>query len=177
MDRRHMLLLTLAGIAAASPALAQATSGAAPAATPEDSPMGEAERAHIRDTLQVGAMSLALSRIAVDKVTEPKLKEFANFEIAEQETIGEILKPMAGGAAQTDPMQAEMVKKLDQAGGKINVDYVAAEIDGHNKLLQIQNTYLAAGKSQPQINVAKLARGMIKEHLQLLADVQKSGIL
>jgi putative membrane protein len=73
-------------------------------------------------------------------------------------------------------MQAEMVKKLQQAGKNFDRDYVDAEIQGHNKLLQIQNTYLASGKNETQIDVAKLAKGMITEHLALLSDIQKNGV-
>ena len=55
-------------------------------------------------------------------------------------------------------------------------DYVEAEIEGHNRLLQIQEGYISVGKDQGQLNVAKLARGMIKEHLALLAAIEKSGV-
>jgi hypothetical protein len=40
-------------------------------------------------------------------------------------------------------------------------------------LLRIQETYLNSGRNNRDfINAAKLARGMIKEHLQLLADIE-----
>jgi predicted outer membrane protein len=167
MDRRSVLFMTIAGLAAA-PALAQST------ASPQ--PMGDAEKTHIRDTLQVGGMSLELSKLALTHAMEPKVKEFANFETAEQETIGGILKPLLSGEPPVDPMQAEMVKKLQQAGKNFDRDYVDAEIQGHTKLLQIQNTYLASGKNETQIDVAKLAKGMINEHLALLSDMQKNGV-
>jgi predicted outer membrane protein len=167
MDRRRLLFLTLAGIAA-TPALAQTTT------SPQ--PMGDAEQTHIRDTLHVGSMSLELSKLALAHASEAKVKEFANFETAEQETIGGILKPLLSGAPPVDPMQAETLKKLEQAGRNFDRDYVEAEIQGHNKLLQIQNTYLASGKNDTQIDIAKLAKGMIVEHLALLNDLQKNGM-
>jgi putative membrane protein len=43
-----------------------------------------------------------------------------------------------------------------------------AQIEGHQKLLRIQEEYLSSGKDIAHINLAKLARGQIKEHLQLL---------
>jgi putative membrane protein len=49
--------------------------------------------------------------------------------------------------------------------------YVNAQIEGHQKLLRIQEDYLASGKDVGHMNVAKLTRGQIKEHLQLLADL------
>ena len=41
------------------------------------------------------------------------VKQFANFEVAEPETIGEILKPLAVGGPPIDPMQASLMKKLE----------------------------------------------------------------
>ena len=167
MDRRHLLLLTLAGFASA-PALAQST------ASPQ--PMGEAEKTHIRDTLEVGAMSLEASRLAQAHANDAMVKQFANFETAEQETIGGILKPLLTGAPPVDPMQAETLKKLQQAGKDFDRDYVAAQIEGHNKLMQIQNAYLASGRNETQIDIAKLAKGMIAEHLTLLNGLQRGGM-
>ena len=51
-------------------------------------------------------------------------------------------------------------------------EYVRAQIDGHNRLLQIQQAYLRAPDDLDQTNVAKLAQGMIKEHLALLGDME-----
>jgi putative membrane protein len=172
MDRRSLVVAFAALSAAAVPALAQnQTSTTAAMGT-----MGDAEKKHILETLRVGAMSLELSRIAVEHAREAMVKQFANFEVAEQETIGDILKPLAAGAAPTDPMQASLVKKLESAGANFDRDYVQAEIEGHNKLLNIQEAYIAVGKEQSQLNVAKLARGMIKEHLVLLSDIEKGGM-
>ena len=44
------------------------------------------------------------------------------------------------------------------------------------RLLKIQEAYISGGKDQAQINVAKLARGMIKEHLALLGAIEKGGV-
>jgi putative membrane protein len=46
--------------------------------------------------------------------------------------------------------------------------YVSAQIDGHQELLKIQETYLKSGSMREEVSVAKLARGQIKEHLALL---------
>ncbi len=46
---------------------------------------------------------------------------------------------------------------------------------GHQKLLEIQEAYLKAPDDLDETNAAKLARGMIKEHLALLSDMQRLG--
>jgi putative membrane protein len=53
--------------------------------------------------------------------------------------------------------------------------YIRYEVEGHRKLLDIQEVYLKAPDNLDQANVAKLARGMIKEHLALLADIDKAA--
>jgi len=40
-------------------------------------------------------------------------------------------------------------------------------------LLEIQDTYLKVADDADETNVAKLAKGMIKEHLVLLTDIEK----
>jgi putative membrane protein len=50
-------------------------------------------------------------------------------------------------------------------------DYLMAQTEGHEKLLTIQENYLKSGQNLDSVNVAKLASLQIKEHLQLLADI------
>jgi putative membrane protein len=55
--------------------------------------------------------------------------------------------------------------------------YARAQKQGHEQLLKIQEDYLRSGDVQDAANVAKLARGQIKQHLTLLDDagVQLKG--
>ncbi|MET4291917.1 putative membrane protein [Bradyrhizobium sp. LB1.3] len=149
--------------------------------------MGDAEQKHMTDTMAVGSMSLLASRVAVKKVRDDDIKEFAEFEVAEQETIADVLMSMMDPSKATGksnpPSESEARKhvpqdqqatlqKMEQMEGKeFETAYVRAQTEGHQKLLRIQETYLASGKDPAHINVAKLARGQIKEHLQLLADL------
>ena len=182
MDRR----LALTGLAAlvATPALAQNASA--------PMPMGEAETTHAKRTMTLGAMSLATSRIAHGMATDDDVKEFAGFEIAEQDTIADILKGMmeptpppavgqvkastdAEVAAHLDAKGKAMVDKLREAkaGPAFDREYVTGQIEGHRGLLDAQEDYLKVGKNRDHLNIAKLARGQIKEHLALLADIEK----
>jgi putative membrane protein len=49
---------------------------------------------------------------------------------------------------------------------------VAAQLDGHKKLLAIQEDSLKVGQVREHLSVAKLARGMISEHLDHLAALK-----
>ncbi|WP_238179944.1 DUF4142 domain-containing protein [Methylobacterium oxalidis] len=152
--------------------------------------MGEAEAKHAADTSTAGLMSLETSRIALKKAQNPKVKEFAQFEVAEQETIADVLKSMrdqstpASGQVKApsaevtqtnlDAKGKQMVEKLQKAeAGAFDREYVQGQIQGHQQLLQIQETYLKSGKDRENLNVTKLMRGQIKEHLALLQDIEK----
>jgi putative membrane protein len=184
---RRLLLASIATLPA-SRVVAQAMNPPAPA----PSAGTDAQQKHLRDTMAVGSLSLLLSRIAQPKVTHPLLKQFTQFEIAEQETVADVLKAFKTNAAPKGtiqaPTDAELMQNLDEAGkasveklraqpagAQFDRDYIRYEVEGHRKLLDIQEVYLKSPDNLDETNIAKLARGMIKEHLTLLADMDKAA--
>jgi putative membrane protein len=183
MNRRTMI--TAVAAIAAVPTLLASTSAFAQTSTA----MGEAEKKHAEATKKVGSLSLAASRIAVEKASDPMVKAFAKWEVAEQETIADILKSMEmGGKAEgaLKPPSDQEVQAMLDAEGKASLDklkaasgpafdkdYVTAQLDGHRKLLAIQEDYLKVGQDREHLSVTKLARGQIKEHTDHL-DMLKS---
>jgi putative membrane protein len=183
MQRRMLLLAGCASLAAASPLFAQ-TRGPAPSAADQ---AGPAEAQHMKDTMRVGSLSLETSRVALQKAQNASLKQFAQFEVAEQETIAEVLKSMQGanvttgqGAApnaeakgQLDEKGKQTLQKLQQAksGPEFDKEYLQGQKEGHQELLKIQETYIRSGRQREAVNVSKLARGQIKEHLALLDNI------
>ena len=189
---RRLILTSLASFAAAPAFLGPALAQNAPAPAGGRMQLSAARQTHIRDTMAAGSLSLLISRIAEPRVRTPMLKQFAGFEIAEQETIASILTAIQNGEAPngaiSSPSDAEATQNLDPAGRatveklrQMNAsvafdrEYIRAQIDGHNRLLQIQQAYLRAPDDLDQTNVAKLAQGMIKEHLALLGDMRGMG--
>jgi putative membrane protein len=183
MNRRT--LITSAAAIAAVPTLLTSTSAFSQTAAT----MGEAEKKHAEATKKVGSLSLATSRVAVEKATDPMVKAFAKLEVAEQETIADILKSMEMGGkvegALKPPSSQEVEAMLDAegktsldklktaSGAAFDKDYVTAQLDGHKKLLAIQEDYLKVGQDREHLSVTKLARGQIKEHIDHL-DMLKS---
>ena len=53
--------------------------------------------------------------------------------------------------------------------------YISAQLDGHKKLLAIQEDYLKVGQNREHLSVTKLARGQIKEHIYHL-DMLRSKL-
>ncbi|WP_407529075.1 DUF4142 domain-containing protein [Methylobacterium oryzisoli] len=193
MHRRHAIL-GLASALTVPVLLGRAFAQNTPSPTADKSGntgarMGEAEARYAADTLAAGSLALAASRIALKKGKDDDVKEFAGFEVAEQETIADILKAMrdqtvppsgqvkapseAEVTGQLDAKGKAMIEKLNAAtGSAFDREYIRGQIEGHRALLQIQETYLGAGKDRETLAVAKLARGQIKEHLALLADIE-----
>jgi putative membrane protein len=187
MNRRALLAGSAAAAAMTLPALAQ-TRGPAPGAA--DQP-GSAETKHMQDTMRVGALSLLTSRLANDKAQNADVKKFAKFEADEQTGIAEVLKSMQGANVTTGQgtlPNAEAQSQLDEkgkqvfnklqdlkAGAEFDGEYLKAQLEGHTELLSIQEAYIRAGKIREQVNVAKLARGHIKEHIAMLQEMTKRG--
>jgi putative membrane protein len=184
---RRFLLASIATLPAGQ-AFAQKLSPTAAA----PSAMTDARQKHIQETTAYGSLSLLLSRMARSKVTHPLLKQFVDFEIAEQETVGGILKAIQTNAAPSgktpSPSDAGLMQNLDdagkasveklralKAGSEFDRDYIRYEVEGHRKLLDIQEVYLKSPDNLDQANVAKLARGMIMEHLALLTEIDKAA--
>ena len=189
MDRRHMIA-GLAAAAAAAPALAQTQTAPIPV-SPSPAPtagaaaggqgMGQAEQQWLQQTMTAGAAALQTSQIALEKAQDDDVKAFAKFEVEEQKGLAEVLQSMMepGTTASTTAMpklegkHAELVQKLQQAkaGDAFDKEYLKGQVEGHRELLQIQETLIKSNtKNREAMNVAKLARGHIREHLEVLAD-------
>jgi putative membrane protein len=154
-------------------------------------PAAGPDQEYIRQSLAASSLSLAISRLAEQRAQMDDLKEFAVLEEGEQETLMDVLKSLSvQNASLNDPSirrpgDAEVEQNLDQHGrevleklraGPSGADfdraYVGALADGHLELLRIQQTYLDSGRNNANVtSVAKLVRGMIKEHLQFLTDI------
>jgi putative membrane protein len=193
MNRR--LLLTSMAVMAASPVLAQNNSSQNNSSNqqPNQQPnMSQKQQTHIKDTLTWGSLSLMLSRIAKPKITFSPLKQFADFEIAEQQTAADVLKAIQTNAAPNGsiptPSDDQVMQNLDETGKKavqklrdtkaghdFDMEYIRQEIEGHQKLLAFQETYLKAPDNLDETNFAKMAQAIIHEHLTLLHGMQKLG--
>lgn len=152
----------------------------------------QADRQYVMQTLAVGTVSLQQSNFAHSKAQHPRVKQFAEFEIGEQNTLTDVLHSFADPAAtastttgaqqaaatapelsQKDSANMERLSRA-QPGAAFDRDYVALQIEGHRELLAVQERYLQAASNNREImNVARLARGQIQEHLAKLQDIQQ----
>lgn len=148
-------------------------------------PIGDHELNHAEMTRRVGAFSLAISRLALDAATASRIKRFARFEVAEQETMADVLQSMkiVQGEGRV-PSDAELEAMLDQEGKRtlallkglsgagFDKAYIAAQRDGHKTLLAVQERYLTVGRNREHMSLAKLARGVVSEHMEQLKIIR-----
>jgi putative membrane protein len=200
MDRRFVLAGLAAAIT--TPALAQTgasptpaqpgaagSAGGASGASRMGGPqMTQADMQHMQQTMQLGLVALETSRVAQQKAQNADLKRFATFEVQEQSTLSEVLHSLmeptatsATGAAtnapamQMDAQGREMIQRLQntQSGEAFDRQYLQGQMEGHSALLQVQTQYLQGNpQNREHMNVAKLARAVIIEHVALLEDIQ-----
>lgn len=167
----------------------QDQAGSAPAVQGQQ--QSQADRQYIQQVLALSTVSLQQSNFALSKTQNPRLKQFAEFEIGEQNNLTDILHSFADPAAtasttsgvqasastapelsQEDSAAMERLSKA-QPGAAFDRDYVALQIQGHQKLLKLQEDQIKSSGSREMINIAKLARGQIREHLAMLETIQQ----
>jgi putative membrane protein len=162
--------------------------------------MSQADTQHMQQTMQLGMVAMESSRIAMNKVRNEDLKRFANFEVQEQTTLSEVLRSMMEPAAtaatgstasgqagqssatampamQMDASARDMMQKMQnqQAGAEFDKMYLEAQLQGHRDLLQVQERYLQSNpQNREHMNIAKMARGHIREHIAMLEEMQKT---
>ncbi len=152
----------------------------------------QADRQYVMQALAMSTVSLQQSNFAISKAQNPRVKRFAEFEIAEQNNLTEILHSFADPAAtastttgaqqaastapvlpQKDSAAMERMSRA-QPGAAFDQEYVALQIQGHQDLLKLQEGYLQnTSGNREMTNVARLARSQIQEHLTMLQDIQK----
>ncbi|MGO4388027.1 DUF4142 domain-containing protein [Microvirga sp. 2YAF29] len=166
----------------------QGQANSAPAAQGQQ--QSQADSQYIQQVLAIGTVSLQQANFAHSKAQHPRVKQFAEFEIGEQNNIADILHSFADPAAtastsgaqsaastapelpQADAAVMERMSKA-QAGAAFDKDFVTAQLKGHEELLKIQENYIKSSGNREMTNIAKLASGQIKEHIAMLQDIQK----
>ena len=131
-------------------------------------------------TLIAGTLAKQSSELAAQKASDPKVKQFAGFEVAEQTAIAQALTSQQNPPSTAlDEKRAAVLKGLQgQSGASFDKAYIMAQIDGHSELLGIQDAFLQ-GKGQDTASllasdtahIATLAKAVIEMHLVMLKDL------
>lgn len=134
--------------------------------------------AYKKMTLMVGSLANQTSMIAMQRATNPHVKQFAGFEHAEQTTIAQVMTDEANPRPTTlDEKHQAQLQELQgmESGAAFDRAYVKSQMRGHEQLLHLQETYLKQNGSQPSdtVHVAMMARAVIQMHLTMLQDLRQ----
>lgn len=183
ISRRTLLTrMAVAGLGASALGLAATVEAAENPQQPEaetgSSYTMAAPDAQTEEQFRVGVMgpamlSLATSKIAVDKATDPDTKEFANFELREAIAVTTVLESLD---TPVPPMNAEArttLAKIESTPKSAEFDtvYITAQLANHEFLRDLAESYLlnAAGKDSAAEmhgqHLATLALSTFKEHV------------
>ena len=129
-----------------------------------------------------GMLSLKESQIALKKSSNPKVKEFATFEVGEQTAISTVLKELNTPEPKISAQDSAILEKLNTAkDAEFDKAYLDAQIDGHKKLKMITESYLDNGKTADSDvkemharHIALIANATIKQHLANAIELNKS---
>ncbi len=171
MNRRDMIV-TLSGVVATSALLAASTNPAL-AQAPAGPTLSLAK--YKTQTLMAGTYSKETSQLAIAQASHPKVKEFGQFEASEQTAVAQVLTDVNNPPpAPLDPKHATLLQQLQGMSGKaFDAAYVQGQIDGHQELLNIQQSYLnGVPTNLDHRHIAILSRMAIQMHLTMLQDIQ-----
>jgi putative membrane protein len=158
MDRRS-LLLALGGLAFAGTAFAK--------------PMGMGMDTFRTADLAGGEFAMRSSQIALTKITNPDVANFANAEIAEQVNIASALGATPGMSLVRADRLAVLTKLQDiPAGPAFNAMYVNGQISGHRELLTLNSSYLRTGSDPQFLAVVNMSLPLIQQHLAVLNSLR-----
>jgi predicted outer membrane protein len=146
------------------------------AQTPPTPTEGDASE-YVMQTLMVGTVALRTSEIAAEKATDAMAKEFAGLEIGEQTAVASVLAATEAGKVPPE-LPAEEQAKIDElqateAGPEFDVAYVDGQIEGHNRLLEIQKMLSGETVATLEAVTAKLAEQAVTSHLAMLNHIKE----
>ena len=164
MSRRRTLI-AVAGAAAALP-LVTASAWAAKAGMSGDSVAS--------DILVLGTASMKMSEMAENKASSEAVKKFAKLEVEEQKTVAELLKQSGVTMPEMKQEMQQMMQQLESAqGAQFDRTYLQMQMQGHEKLLELNKQAAEKGGMEPPVIVAKMAVCAIESHLAMLEIIEK----
>ncbi|MDO9708703.1 DUF4142 domain-containing protein [Paracraurococcus lichenis] len=167
MDRRGILLGSAGlGLLSLAPGLVLAQVRTVPTVSGSE---------YLAKTLMGGTLAKQTSALAQERAQNPKVKQFAGYEIAEQTALAQVLTDTENPPpVPLDADHAAVLKTLQAqpAGPAFDRAYILGQVQQHQALLLIQQGYLEnTNRSTDTQHIAVLARMSIQQHLTMLQEI------
>ncbi|HYC04877.1 MAG TPA: DUF4142 domain-containing protein [Azospirillaceae bacterium] len=121
-------------------------------------------------------VSLESSQLALQKASNPMVKQFAQLEAEEQKNMMAAMKAMGDDAMPKsipDDKKQAMSKMQSASGAEFDRMYVTAQIQAHQELLQMQQAMLEKDDDSREAVMPLLAVPAIKTHIAMLQMIQQ----
>lgn len=125
-----------------------------------------------------GMMQLEVSKVALQKATNPQVRQLAQAEVEEQTGLSAKLKEIAMAKGATLPSapdaatKALVAKMQGLSGTAFDKVYVSESgVNGHQKLDKVLSSVEASGSDASLKGIAKAAHPLVKTHLQVAQQI------
>lgn len=126
-----------------------------------------------------GMAEVALGKLALQKTTDPKIKEFANMMVTDHSKANDELMVIAKAKNITLPgtLDAEHQEKMDDLSKKNGADfdkaYVNAMVDGHKSTLTLMRDEAKNGKDADIKKFADKTSVIVQMHTEMITKIKK----
>ena len=146
---------------------------------PNSKKLSAADEAMMKEVAMGGMQQLETSKIAVQKSTDPAVREFAQGEVDEQTGLSEKLMAIASAKGITlpatpDAETQQMISKMQgMSGAELDRHYISAHgVKGHEKLDKVMSKVKMKGTDDNLTAVAKAAHPLVKTHLKVAREME-----
>ncbi|WP_164854857.1 DUF4142 domain-containing protein [Devosia sp. 1566] len=124
--------------------------------------------------LMGGDYATATSKLAAQKATNRSVKTFAELEIAEQAAVAEAFGSEPGAAGLSEEHAAKLAALEAADGAEFDAMYIDGQIEGHEELLKIHQTYAKNGDDPMARGASMVGVTGIQTHLVMLNSIRNS---
>lgn len=173
MDRR--VILTGMAVAAASPFVLRTAAFAAMI----EPKMAKTEADFRNGLIGPAELSLATSKLAVEKATNEHARIFAGYELAEAMAVTEVLRDLGTAVPAMDEKAMATLTKIQSAtGAEFDMAYIQAQLENHEYLRDLAEGFLAnssaSNKDMAEMHgrhLATLSHAVFKEHVDITSRI------
>jgi putative membrane protein len=138
------------------------------------------ELQHALSMMSYGAAALDIAKLGVSKAANEDVRIFAQDEVAEQESLAEVLRSIMGDSHSVEPPQTAKIdmkgwisKLRDIEGSDFDRLFVDDQLGVHKEMLQAQTSFLSRSQDKWHRALASIARSHIVEHTGRLARLRQ----
>ncbi|UFH56283.1 DUF4142 domain-containing protein [Spirosoma sp. KNUC1025] len=140
--------------------------------------LSSADQNLMMEVAKGGMMQLEVSKVALQKATNPEVRELAQAEVDEQTGLSAKLQEIASAKGITlpsspDPETQAMLTKLQgMSGAALDKMYVSESgVKGHEKLDRVMSTVESTASDASLKGIAKAAHPLVKTHLTVSKQI------